>query len=77
MTEHQQKYEQLVVAEDEVLKKINTCQKVISAIFDCIIHKGHTLHALTVQDALEAIHTIEQVNQTQLLQLRREKCFWR
>jgi hypothetical protein len=66
-------YEQLVKKEDELIKKIETCEECIAAIFSVIYKKAELIHIEVIEDIIKAIHMIFKNLQTELLHLIFEK----
>jgi cob(I)alamin adenosyltransferase len=65
--------EQLVKKEDELIKKIETCEECIAAIFSVIYKKAESIHIEVIEDIINAIHRIFKDLQTELLHIIFEK----
>lgn len=66
-------YEQLVKKEDKLIKKIETCEECIAAIFRVIYKKAESIDIKVVEEIINAIHIIFKDLQTELLHLIIEK----
>lgn len=73
MQEVQTKYEQALQEEDTLTQRISLCKEFIDIILEYISHKADSIHILTAEDIVTAIHTIGQDLETELLHLRLEK----
>lgn len=67
------KYEQLVLEEDILIQRIATCEECINAILAYILKNCQSVHLLTAEDIVNAVHLIGKDLQTELLHLRLEK----
>lgn len=67
------KYEQLVLEEDTLIQRIATCEECINAILAYILKNCQSVHLLTAEDIVNAVHLIGKDLQTELLHLRLEK----
>jgi hypothetical protein len=66
-------YGQFVLEEDQLVKRIHTCEQIMGTICSLVYKECQELHSLTVEDVLMSIHRIQQDLQTELLHLRLEK----
>ncbi|BFT69180.1 hypothetical protein [Paenibacillus sp. P36] len=73
MQEVQTKYEQALQEEDTLTQRISLCKEFIDIILEYISHKADSIHILTAEDIVTAVHTIGQDLETELLHLRLEK----
>lgn len=64
---------QFVIEEDQLVNRIQTCDKISATILDILYRQGNTLNALIIEEILISIHRIHQDLQTELLHLRIEK----
>jgi hypothetical protein len=53
-----EKYEDLVAEEDTLIKRIQTCEECVLVILDYIAKKADSIHVLTVEDVVSAVHVI-------------------
>lgn len=67
------KFEELDLEEQTLLQRIGTCENCVSAILEYISKSTETVHFLTVEDIVSAIHVIGTDLQTELLHVRLEK----
>jgi hypothetical protein len=68
-----EKYEQLIIEEDNLLHQIDTCEECLQEIFDFIFNKGSTLHKIILEKLLTSIQVIRNDLQTDLLYTRLNK----
>ncbi|MCY9660977.1 hypothetical protein P5G65_29080 [Paenibacillus chondroitinus] len=73
MQEVQTKYEQALQEEDTLTQRISLCKEFIDIILEYISHKADSIHILTAEEIVTAVHTIGQDLETELLHLRLEK----
>lgn len=73
MDDLREKYDQLVLEEDQLIQKIGVCEGSITAILEYITNKCDSINALIVEDIISSVHTIEKDLQTELLHLKLEK----
>lgn len=73
MQEIQTKYEEALQEETILTQRISLCKEFIDIILDLISHKANSIHILTAEDIVTAVHTIGQDLDTELLHLRLEK----
>ncbi|MDB5052312.1 MAG: hypothetical protein JWM44_362 [Bacilli bacterium] len=66
-------YEKLVKEEDDLIKKIETCEECITAIFSVVYKNAESIHIAIVEDIINAIYFIGKDLQTELLHLIFEK----
>ncbi|WP_409342857.1 hypothetical protein [Paenibacillus sp. MBLB4367] len=67
------KYEQLVLEEDILIQRIATCEECVNAILAYILKNSQSIHLITAEDIINAVHLIGKDLQTELLHLRLEK----
>lgn len=72
MDDLREKYEQLVLEEDELIQKIGVCEGCISMILEYIPNNSDA-DVQIGESIVSAVHTIEKDLQTELLQVRLEK----
>jgi urease accessory protein UreE len=73
MNEIKERYEKLVLEEDDLNNKIKTCQTAIDAVMMAVLKEGDSLHMLTTEDVIVAIHKLEMDARTELLHLQLRK----
>ncbi|WP_205516989.1 hypothetical protein [Paenibacillus sp. SYP-B3998] len=67
------KYDEAIQEENILHQKISVCTDFINVILDYISNKADSIHMLTAEDIVTAVHTIGQDLDTELLHLRLEK----
>lgn len=67
------KYEKIALEERTLNQRIATCRDCISILLDYISINADSIHILTVEEIVSAIHAISQDLDTELLHLRLEK----
>ncbi|MNP66891.1 hypothetical protein D3C76_1626520 [compost metagenome] len=70
-------YNGMVEEEDELYKGIQVCEECTEHVLDCIAERAGSIHILTAEAILSAIHVIMEDLQTELLHLRIEKSILR
>jgi hypothetical protein len=73
MQKIQTKYEQALQEESILTQRISLCKEFIDIILEYISQKADSIHVLTAEDIVTAVHTIGQDLDTELLHLRLEK----
>jgi hypothetical protein len=73
MQQIQTKYEQVLQEETVLTQRIGLCKEFIDIILEYISRKANSIHILTAEDIVTAVHTIGQDLDTELLHLRLEK----
>ncbi|RAV02667.1 hypothetical protein [Paenibacillus sp. YN15] len=73
MVELMKDYNGMIEKEDNLYKGIQVCEECTDNILDYIAEKADSLHILTAEAILSAIHVIMKDLQTELLHLRIEK----
>jgi hypothetical protein len=73
MQQIQNKYEQALQEESILTQRISLCKEFIDIILEYISQKADSIHILTAEDIVTAVHTIGQDLDTELLHLRLEK----
>lgn len=66
-------YAQFVSDEDQLVRRISTCDEITATIIDLMYQQGDAFHSSTVEEILMAIHRVQQDLQTELLHTRLEK----
>lgn len=66
-------YNGMIEEEDALYKGIQVCEECMDSILDCIAEKAESIHMLTAEAILSAVHVIMKDLQTELLHLRIEK----
>jgi len=66
--------EKYVEKEDQLIRRIHTCEEIMSVVLDLVYKQGQSvLHIETVKEALLSILRLQQDMQADLLSLRLEK----
>ncbi|NQX68634.1 hypothetical protein HQN90_21130 [Paenibacillus alba] len=73
MQEVQTKYEEALKEETILTQRISLCKEFIDIILEYICHNADSIHILTAENILTAVHTIGQDLDTELLHLKLEK----
>ncbi|MZQ80686.1 hypothetical protein GQF01_00765 [Paenibacillus sp. 5J-6] len=73
MHQIQTKYEQVLQEETVLIQRIGLCKEFIDIILEYTSQKADSIHILTAEDIVTAVHTIGQDLDTELLHLRLEK----
>ncbi|MDU0205841.1 MULTISPECIES: hypothetical protein [Paenibacillus] len=73
MQEIQIKYEETLQEESILTQRISLCHEFIDIILKYISQNADSIHILTAEDIVTAVHTIGQDLDTELLHLRLEK----
>ncbi|MDD9271503.1 hypothetical protein ACFPES_31160 [Paenibacillus sp. GCM10023248] len=73
MQQTQTKYDEALQEEAILTQRISLCKEFIDIILEYITHKADSIHILTAEDIVTAVHTIGQDLETELLHLRLEK----
>ncbi|MBA2943566.1 hypothetical protein HZF08_35415 [Paenibacillus sp. CGMCC 1.16610] len=67
------KYNEAIKEEQILIQRINVCKEFVDVILTYISEKADSIHILTAEDIVTAVHTIGQDLDTELLHLRLEK----
>ncbi|NOU99447.1 hypothetical protein [Paenibacillus planticolens] len=73
MQEIQTKYEEVLQEESILTQRISLCHEFIDIILKYISRNADSIHILTAEDIVTAVHTIGQDLDTELLHLKLEK----
>jgi hypothetical protein len=69
------KYDEFVAEENVLIQRIGVCKEFIEVILKYISDKADSIHILTAEDIVTAVHTMGQDLGTELLHIRLEKSF--
>ncbi len=69
------KYDEFVAEENVLIQRIGVCKEFIEVILKYISDKADSIHILTAEDIVTAVHTMGQDLDTELLHIRLEKSF--
>ncbi|MCM3269995.1 hypothetical protein [Paenibacillus elgii] len=73
MNNLQSKYENLIEEERLLADKIESCEECVEAILDYIAKKANTIHVLTAEEIVSAVHAIGKDLRTELLHVKLER----
>ncbi|WP_010493137.1 hypothetical protein [Paenibacillus elgii] len=69
----QSKYETLLEEERLLAEKIGSCEECVEVILDYIAKKADTIHVLTAEEIVSAVHAIGEDLRTELLYVKLER----
>lgn len=73
MNNLQRKYENLLEEERMLTERIGSCEECVETILDYIAKKANTIHVLTAEEIVSALHNMGKDLRTELLHVKLER----